>query len=287
MNLAIGFFDGVHLGHQRILAGADAVFTFENHPSTVLDPDHVPPLLMSLDERVEGLRTIGANGGTKRSVHAVAFTKEFASTTPAEFAEYLRNRFPLLDRIQCGANWRFGRNGVGTPEVLREHGFDVAVADCATYKGERISSTRIRTSLIDGRLDDANAMLGHPFAVSGHIVEGKGIAKELNAATLNVRVVAPLKFGVYAVRTDLGIGVANYGLAPTMGDQAWASPVLEVHLFDNSVLSDADTPSTLRTEFISFIRPERKFSSVDALRSQIAVDMAQARDAMNGKGDFK
>lgn len=287
MNLAIGFFDGVHLGHQRILAGADAVFTFENHPSTVLDPNHVPPLLMSLDERVEGLRTIGANGGTKRSVHAVAFTKEFASTTPAEFAEYLRNRFPLLDRIQCGANWRFGRNGAGTPEVLREHGFDVAVADCATYKGERISSTRIRMSLIDGRLDDANAMLGHPFAVSGRIVEGKGIAKELNAATLNIRVAVPLKFGVYAVRTDLGFGVANYGLAPTMGAQAWASPVLEVHLFDGSVLSAADAPSNLRTEFMSFIRPERRFSSVDALRSQIVIDMAQARNVMNGKGDFK
>lgn len=277
MNLAIGFFDGVHLGHQRILEGADSVFTFENHPATVLSPAHVPPLLMDLDERVRCLKAIGVRKGSERNVHAVQFTREFASLSPAGFAEYLRGRFPDIDRIHCGANWRFGLNGAGTPDELRRHGFDVKVADCATYRGERISSTRIRRVLSEGILDDANAMLGRPFSVCGRIAGGKGVAKTLGAATLNVMVSAPLKPGVYAVRTDIGPGLANYGIAPTMGDKAWTSPVLEVHLFDGSQLSDMGDPDMLRVEFISFLRPERTFPSIGALRDQIAADVASAR----------
>jgi len=280
VNLAIGFFDGVHLGHQRILEGADSVFTFENHPATVLSPAHVPPLLMDLSERMHCLKVIGMRKGSERNVHAVSFTREFASMSPAEFAEYLRGRFPDLNRVHCGANWRFGLNGVGTPDELRRYGFDVKVADCATYRGERISSTRIRRVLSEGILDDANAMLGRPFSVRGRIVEGKGIAKTLGAATLNVKVSAPLKLGVYAVRTDIGPGLANYGVAPTMGGKAWPSPVLEVHLFDGAIMSAMGDPAMLRTEFISFIRPERTFPSVDALRNQIAADMASARNVL-------
>ena len=277
MNLAIGFFDGVHLGHQRILEGADSVFTFENHPATILSPARVPPLLMDLDERVRCLKAIGMRKGLERNVHAVPFTREFASMSPAEFAEYLKGRFPGLGHVHCGANWRFGLNGAGTPEELRRYGFGVKVADCATYKGERISSTRIRRALSEGTLDDANAMLGRPFSVCGRIAGGKGVAKTLGAATLNVMVSAPLKLGVYAVRTDIGPGLANYGVAPTMGDKAWTSPVLEVHLFDGSRLSDMGDPAVLRVEFISFLRPERTFPSVGALRGQIAADVASAR----------
>ncbi len=280
MNLAIGFFDGVHLGHQRILEGADSVFTFENHPATVLSPARVPPLLMDLSERVHCLKAIGMRNGSERNVHAVSFTREFASMSPAGFAEYLRGRFPGLNRVHCGANWRFGLNGAGTPDELRRLGFDVMVSECATYRGGRISSTRIRRVLSEGILEDANAMLGRPFSVRGRIVVGKGVAKTLGAATLNVAATAPLRLGVYAVRTDVGPGLANYGIAPTMGSRAWPSPVLEVHLFDGAVLAGTGDPAVLRVEFISFMRPERTFPSVDALRDQVAADVASARNVL-------
>ena len=125
MNLAIGFFDGVHMGHRRILAGADAVFTFSNHPMSVLDPAHAPPLLMDVDERIAMLATIGAK--TPRAVRAVRFTRQFAAKSPVEFADLLRREYPDIGRIHCGGNWRFGANGVGTPATLRSLGFDVKV----------------------------------------------------------------------------------------------------------------------------------------------------------------
>ncbi len=280
MNLAIGFFDGVHLGHQRILEGADAAFTFENHPATVLRPSSVPPLLMGMDERMRRLRTVGTRSGAERSVFAVPFTREFASMPPDAFAGYLRGRFPSLRQIRCGANWRFGRGGEGSPDGLRARGFDVVVAECAEYAGERISSTRIRRALSEGALDDANAMLGRPFAAGGRVVGGKGLGRELGAATLNVQVAVPLMPGVYAVRTDAGPGVANYGVAPTMGDRAWPSPTLEVHLFDGAALRGSDAPAALRAEFVSLLRPEREFPSVAALRRQIAEDVAAAKSRL-------
>ena len=109
IRLAVGFFDGVHLGHRRILAGTDAVLTFRNHPMSVLDPARAPALLMDVDERISMLRTVGAR--RPRAVHAVEFTKSFASMTPEDFVSYLRREFPNLERVHCGGNWRFGANG--------------------------------------------------------------------------------------------------------------------------------------------------------------------------------
>lgn len=279
MKLAVGFFDGVHLGHRQILDGADAVFTFRNHPACVLTPGKTPPLLMTCEERIEALKTAGMPSGTERSVHAVRFTNELASMPALDFAEELKKSFSGLERIHCGANWRFGRNGEGTPEVLRGCGLDVKVVECAEWGGERISSTRIRKALQEGRLSEANAMLGRPYAAGGTVERGKGMGGRLGAATLNVRLSAPLKAGVYAVRTDCGDGVANYGHAPTMGEAAWREPVLEVHLLDGGTLKDSggEAPERLRAEFLEFVRPERKFGTVEELRRQIAEDVRAVR----------
>ncbi len=282
MNLAIGFFDGVHLGHRRILAGADAVLTFANHPMEVLDPDHAPQLLMDVDERISLLSSVGAD--VPRAVCAVRFTKAFAAQRPEDFAEFLRRRYPSLDRIHCGGNWRFGAHGAGTPATLRALGFSVKVVRYAKYGGERISSTRIRTALAEGDIGLANAMLGRRFAVTGRVVRGKGVGHRLGAPTINLDATPPVRLGVYAVDTPLGPGVANFGVAPTMGVRAWKVPVLEVHLLGGTTLCAVRKSAKLRVEFLSFIRPEMVFASRDALRRQIEADSESARRIVQPAG---
>lgn len=275
MNLAIGFFDGVHIGHRRILAGADAVLTFTNHPLSLLNPDGAPPLLMNAKDRIALLATEGTE--RPREVRAVRFSRKFAAQRPEEFAAFLRSEFPALERVHCGANWRFGAMGAGTPDTLRSLGIDVKVVRYARYKGERVSSTRIRSVLAEGSVEDANAMLGRPFSVTAPVVRGKGVGSRLGASTLNLAVSLPVRRGVYVVDTQFGPGVANYGIAPTMGRLAWETPILEVHLLDRKALREAGNRVRLRVEFLSFLRPETAFASVKALSRQIAADVAAAR----------
>ena len=272
--LAVGFFDGVHLGHRRILAGANAVLTFRNHPQSVLAPPS-PALLMDADERISLLATLDAPA--PRAVRAMPFTRAFASRSPEQFAAFLLKTYPNLARVHCGANWRFGADGAGTPASLRAMGFDVKIARYAAYKGHRISSTRIREALAEGAIEDANAMLGRPFAVSGPVLSGKGVGRTLGAPTLNVAAAPPLRLGAYAVETTLGRGVANYGVAPTMRCRAWTKPLLEVHLFDGAALAAAPLPAKMRVSFLAFLRPEAAFASCAALRRQIAADIAAAQ----------
>ena len=265
MNLAVGFFDGVHLGHQRIIERADAVLTFTNHPATVYAPERAPSLLMTTEERIRALAAEGA-----RRVEAREFTSALAAQQPSDFADSLRRDFPGLDTVFCGANWTFGAGGVGTPDFLRGMGFHVEVVPFESWRGERISSTRIRAALGEGDVAAASAMLGRPYAASGRIVQGKGAGRKLGFPTLNVAPALgdlPLARGVYAVDTPLGCGVANWGVAPTMGDNAWKEPVLEVHLLSTP---PEPPPAALSVSFTAFIRPERTFATIEELKAQIA-----------------
>ena len=267
MNLAVGFFDGVHIGHQRILAHADAALTFTNHPATVFAPDRVPRLLMTTEERLAAMSVQGV-----RRVVARDFTPSLAAQAPGAFADSLRRDFPDLDEVFCGPNWTFGAGGAGTAEFLRTCGFRVTVVPYATWRDEPVSSTRIRASLGEGDVAAAAAMLGRPYSASGRVVVGKGEGRELGFPTLNVVPSLgdlPLARGVYAVETVLGRGVANWGVAPTMGDRAWPEPVLEVHLLATPT---EPPPVLLRVAFTAFVRPERTFASVAELRAQLARD---------------
>lgn len=267
MNLAVGFFDGVHLGHQRILAHADAALTFMNHPATVFAPDRAPRLLMTAEERLAAISALGVG-----RVVACDFTPAFASQTASSFADFLHQEFPELREVLCGSNWTFGAGGTGTADTLRALGFHVTVVPFASWRGEPVSSTRIRAALGEGDVSAAAAMLGRPYAASGRVVPGKGAGRNLGFPTLNVAPALgelPLARGVYAVDTSLGHGIANWGVAPTMGDRAWPEPVLEVHLLTPP---DAPPPTSLRVAFTAFIRPERTFASVDELQEQIARD---------------
>ncbi len=267
MNLAVGFFDGVHLGHQRILAHADAALTFTNHPATVYAPDRAPRLLMTAEERLAAISALGVG-----RVIARDFTPALAAQTPEAFAESLRQEFPDLDTVFCGPNWTFGAGGTGTADTLRALGFRVTEVPFATWRNEPVSSTRIRAALGEGDVSAAAAMLGRPYAASGRVAPGKGAGRQLGFPTLNVIPALgelPLARGVYAVDTPLGRGLANWGVAPTMGDRAWPEPVLEVHLL---IPPTMPPPVSLRVTFSAFIRAERTFSSVAELQEQITRD---------------
>ena len=274
--MAIGFFDGVHLGHQAILKGADAALTFRNHPLTVLAPEKAPRLIMTCEERVAAIRACGV-----KDVTVLEFTPELAEMTAAEFAQeyFLATKgHKGAQRIVCGANWRFGKGGAGDAEFLRKRGIDVEVVPYAEYKGGPVSSSRIRTALERGEIEDANAMMGRKFEVRGSSFKGKGVGKEIGFPTLNLELSTlnlQLPFGVYEVEVDGVKGIANYGLAPTMGDEAWEKPVLEIHLLGTGAEDmRRKTEDGTAVLLIRYVRPEKKFDSIDDLKRQIAADCA-------------
>ncbi len=276
MTLAVGFFDGVHLGHRRILAGATAALTFRAHPATVFAPARAPALLMTSAARLATLRAVlGAD-----HVRALDFTPALAAQTPAAFADGLRADYPDLDTIRCGANWTFGAGGAGGAAFLRARGFRVDVVPYVDVAGAPVSSTRIRAALAAGDCALAAALLGRPWSLEGTLFAGKGLGRKMGAPTLNVRpaegLVQPPR-GVYAVATPWGRGVANYGCAPTLGDRAWTASVLEVHLLDAAPGFAAPAPGTaVAIDLLRFIRPERTFPTLAALQAQIARDCAEA-----------
>ena len=270
--LAVGFFDGVHLGHQAILKEADAALTFRNHPLTILAPEKAPRLIMSVEERVAAIRACGV-----KDVTVLDFTPELASMPAEDFL--MRHLASSVSRlpvsVRCGENWRFGAGGTGDAAFLRSHGIVVEVAPYVEYKGERISSSRIRRCLENGEIEDANAMMGRRFQVSGFRFRGKGLGKEIGYPTINLELSTlnlELPFGVYEVEVDGAKGVANYGFAPTMGDKAWREPTMEIHFLHCPPPPLSST--SVNVGLLRFIRREMKFDSIEDLKRQISADCA-------------
>lgn len=275
-SVAVGFFDGVHLGHQEILRRAKRAVTFRNHPLTVLAPERAPRLIMSPEEKVSAIMACGV-----AEVEIVDFTPEVAALEPEDFAARHLARGGKPPAVVCGENWRFGAGGRGDAELLRTLGFDVTVVRYAASGGERVSSSRIRQRLEAGEIERASAMLGRPVVVAGTRFRGKGRGALLGFPTVNLRLGSPpaalLPRGVYAAKAAGAPAVANYGVAPTMGAAAWDVPVLELHFLGGP--PSGLPPDAVRVELCHFIRPEMKFSSEDDLRRQIAADVAAARTA--------
>lgn len=285
--IAIGFFDGVHLGHQAILAEADVAITFRNHPLTVLEPARAPVLIMSFEERLDAIRACGV-----REVVALDFTRELAACDPDDFIDrYLLSvageRFaPSEVVVRCGANGRFGRDAKGDADFLRARGIAVETPPYAVHAGEPVSSSRIRAVLGRGELAEAAALLGRSYSVGGVRLTGKGLGRRLGSPTVNVSVGRPLPvpFGVYAVRLAGERALANYGFAPTLAERAWREPTLEIHFPGRtaakveSLLGGADR---LTVGFDRFVRPERAFATLTALQAQIALDIEEFRSYEN------
>jgi riboflavin kinase/FMN adenylyltransferase len=300
--LAAGFFDGLHKGHQQVLASAIErareiggqawVLTFDRHPLAVLSPAKCPPLLCTLDERLNLLEKTGVDG-----VLVLEFSRRLAVQDPETFIRWLCGKPRVetsgaartwtaakLSEIRCGDNWRFGQRAAGTPELLAQYGklygFRVVIVPYAEYQGVEISSTRIRYAVREGRLDDAAAMLGRPYAVRGLVVRGRGVGQLLNVATANVHprsdVLPPN--GVYAVRVLVDgashNGVANLGVHPTFTDVKPVNAILETHLldFEGDLYGKA-----IEVCFLARLREECVFDSADKLVVQIAEDVRQAQ----------
>ncbi len=299
--LAAGFFDGVHLGHQRVLSSAVErarelngqawALTFDRHPLAVLAPSKCPPLLNTTEERLALLEQSGVDG-----ILALEFTRKLAIQEPETFVRRLcgppriasqtatRGATARLSEIRCGHNWRFGRRAAGTPELLaqlgRSYGFRVVVVPYAEYQDVEISSTRIRFVVREGRLDDAAAMLGRPYSVRDTVIHGRGVGHTLSFATANLQPSAEVlpPNGVYAVRVKaLGQtfnGVSNLGVRPTFEEDTLPYRLLlETHLLD----FDGDLyGQTIEVAFLARLRGERAFTSPEALTRQIADDIRQA-----------
>ncbi|MDR3228467.1 MAG: bifunctional riboflavin kinase/FMN adenylyltransferase [Puniceicoccales bacterium] len=334
VRLAIGIFDGVHLGHREVIGGAvraahggggggggsggsggggggggvAVALTFAPHPSRVFRPDNPVPQIFDDAEKARRIAALGADCFVREP-----FTRQFAALDANDFLTILKNTMPGLAGIHVGDNFRFGRERGDDVESLREKaaafGAEVVAVPEVSGDGARVSSTRIRALLAHGEMAAANALLGEPYAISGTVTTGRALGRTIGFPTLNVPWAPELlpKFGVYAVRvrreTDGSgnggggggsgggggggggggngdalafAGIANYGLRPTV-EGGVVCPQLEVHLFAAAAAvlrAGFVTGVRLRVECLRFVRPEKKFPTLDALRAQIATDIA-------------
>lgn len=284
--VAVGSFDGVHVGHQALLramlAFAEAsgrpacVLTFEGSPRDFLDPSHAPGHILTPGSQARALLDFTAG---KATLLRLRFDATLAAMPAADFADRLRGA-----SLFCGADWRFGKGAEGSPAFLRTRGFDVHVIPYAQWAGARVSSTRIRAALAEGRMDAAAAMLGAPWRFTGTVAHGRGLAgPTFGVPTLNIPYgpsMAPLAHGVYraqAALADHGTwpALVNFGTAPSVKGEP--EPLFEAHLVG---ASGDFYGATVTLSFASpRLRPERRFPSLDALRAQIHADLAACGNA--------
>ncbi len=291
--VALGTFDGVHLAHAVILATAIArardlgvasvVCTFEPNPAAVLRPDRAPAPISTLDEN---LARIGAQGPDAALI--IPFTIEFSKIEAEVFVDEVLCQSLSAREVVVGFNHTFGRGARGTAALLKElgdrRGFAVHVLPPLQVHGQIVSSSAIREALRDGDVELACALLGRPYVVKGKVLRGAGRGRTLGFPTANLRPDRPLILapGVYAARAawdEARAGaVVNVGYRPTFGEeQYW----IETYVFDFSGdLYDCD----FSIEFLRRIRPEMKFSSVEALKRQVALDMEAARRVLEVGG---
>lgn len=292
--LAAGFFDGVHIGHARILsatvgnarkAGGEAwVLTFDRHPRALLSPSSAPKLLSSTSLRLELMAATGVDGAC-----VLPFTDELAGTAPDEFAAALLSGGSVAE-VHCGENWRFGAGASGTPAsmglVADAYGAKVVVEPSVVFDGAPVSSSRIRAAVADGDLASARAMLGRDHIVRAMVVHGRGEARRLGLPTANLdtseSVLPPP--GAYAVRMRIpGAGeyaaVGGVGFRPTFPGARPDEPQLEVHALD----FDGDLyGKTIDVSFAGKIRDEMRFPSGEALFARIRQDADMARAILGG-----
>jgi riboflavin kinase / FMN adenylyltransferase len=284
--VTIGNFDGVHLGHQRIIRGVidraretatrSIVLTFFPHPARILRPEQAPPLLMTLAQRLDSFRESGLD-----ATLVLQFDAELAKVTAEDFVRQFLVDTLRARSVMVGSNFRFGHKQAGDVNLLEELGrrwdFAVQVVPPVIQDGIVVSSTAVRCALREGRMEDASRLLGRPFALAGEIRTGTGQGRKLVVPTLNLATEQEClpKNGVYATETVVSgktyRSATNIGVRPTFDGQRLA---IESHLFD---FSDNLTSGAMEVRFWKRLRDEKKFSGPEALREQVLRDINEAQ----------
>ncbi len=291
-HLAIGVFDGIHRGHQEVIrratdaaardGGQAAVLTFEPNPIRIIAPHaELPPWL----------GTLGQTRGWLSQLHGsptllpLRFDEALARLEPGDFLDALTRAD--IRTVAVGEDWKFGHRRAGDAEYLQKHAktrnYHVEIVHEVDLDGERVSSTRIRHAVRDGRLDEAEKLLGRPHTVRGTVVEGRKLGRTIGFPTANVETAGAClpPDGVWAVSFGMAggpihlPGIANLGVRPTIEGR---SRQLEVHLFD---FSEDLYGRRVDVVFHEYIRPEKKFDNLDSLRAQIDADAAIARERLS------
>jgi riboflavin kinase / FMN adenylyltransferase len=292
--LTLGVFDGLHLGHQRIMqtvverakainAVATAI-TFDPHPRAVLHPESAPPLLQTLDQRLANFDVLGIEQAI-----VVKFDREFAGQPAESFlSDIIRDRLHARE-VYLGKGFAFGRDRGGNIDLLREMGAELGFVaeevDEVQLRGKRVSSSSIRQLLAEGRVNLARQMLGRPYGVEGVIIRGNRRGHTIGFPTANLKPrnrVIP-RYGVYATATLIDgawrKSITNIGVRPTFETEV--EPSIESYIFD----FDGDLyGDVLRVRFLHRIRDERKFNGIDELKAQIEKDTHRARNYFHHQG---
>jgi riboflavin kinase/FMN adenylyltransferase len=290
--VSVGNFDGLHLGHQKIIRAVverarqenalSAAITFDPHPLKILRPEHAPKLIMTLDQRLRGFADAGLDGAL-----VMRFHEGLAQLSAEEFVERVLCDTVRARAILVGENFRFGHQQAGDVALLKKlgarDGFEVQIVEAAQSAGTPISSTAIRAAISEGRLQEAIDLLGHPFVLTGAIAPGEGRGSKLLFPTLNMveeQEIIPA-IGVYATETfvegKLYHSVTNVGVRPTFDGR---NLTIESHLFN---FHDTVRTGRLELRFWARLREEKKFSGPEALRAQIALDIAQAKEFFDAR----
>ena len=270
--IAVGVFDGVHVGHREVIAGSDTVLTFDPHPLAVIAPGAAPKSLMGLDAKAELVGELGVE-----ELVVIPFDEAFAARSADEFVSGVLVDALRATHVSVGRNFRFGHKAAGDADMLAaDDRFETRVCELVEVEGETVSSSRVRGLVTAGEVEHAIAFLGRPFQLRGTVVHGDGRGRELGLPTANVvpdeRLIRPDQ-GVYACRVGDTPAAINIGVRPMF--ETGRGVLVEAHLID----FDGDLyGSELRIDFLSRLRGERLFASVDALVQQIGRDVERARE---------
>jgi riboflavin kinase/FMN adenylyltransferase len=270
--VAIGVFDGVHVGHRQVIRGADTALTFEPHPLRVLHPEAAPKLIMPFEIKrdvIEGLEV--------EELIVIPFDEEFSTIAPEDFCARILVDALGAKSVSVGENFRFGAKARGDPKMLASRGeFETRVVPLVEVDGEIVSSTRIRSLVAAGEVEAATRCLDAPFLLEGTVVEGDGRGRELGFPTANIvpsdDLVSP-GHGVYAAFADGRPAAVNVGIRPTF--ETGRGLLVEAYLID----FEGDLYGRmLRIAFISRLRGERRFPGVEELIVQMHLDVEAARE---------
>jgi riboflavin kinase / FMN adenylyltransferase len=271
-HVAIGTFDGVHLGHQAVIDDADTVLTFEPHPLRVIHPEAAPKLIMPFSIKRDVIEGLGVS-----ELVVIPFDRDFSEIDPERFCDEILVERLGAGRVSVGENFRFGAKATGDPELLssREE-FETRVVPLVEVDGETVSSTRIRALVGAGEMEAARRCLGAPFMVEGTVVEGDRRGRTLGFPTANLvpddSLVVP-GHGVYAAFANGSPAAVNVGVRPMF--ETGRGLLIEAYLID----FDGDLyGETMRVAFVERLRGERRFPSVEDLIAQMHRDVEEARN---------